>query len=583
MNFTGLPLEIERSSSISIRGIDFSASEEDIRCAASRRKHGMSLVGVKLMRHADSNKSRGFGFLEFDSVESAEKFLLDNAQDFYMLGRKTQLEFSKRVSRPAPRNPLKTQTPALDWICETCSGHNFSKRSSCYKCKMPKTHLAIHAPIPNSEAGAGRSQNVKAPIENSVLCVKGLDPSTEAEKVRSAFQTFGEVKDVRIILDKITNLPKGICFVEFLNIADAINAFTQVHKKPVNSFQIDSRPVLCTYARPPKQTHSSSSQSSMPIQYFQAPSSIPDNLPEGFAFNPIYGCYFNAATNYYFDPNSSIFYNSSTGKYYKLNSTVQQYYEVDASGLPLNPTDPIAVADKISQESLDRPLLNQETISSNLNSAKSEHSSEEVDVSKPNAAPDQSEIPKPVISSKDIPVDHSLLQTTQSKDVAHLEREHLKKLSLGNLNTTKFSLKSKRISKDMMRWNQRKAELDDELNQEEEILAKKSLPSSFVDKEKLVCYLCHRKFKLLKTVLLHESNSELHQKNLELSNVEKLKRVHEARSRVQLESGEQPGSPTPIQVASFKNKKRFVTTYYPDNLLSNLTEQFQSIFLSFPL
>ncbi len=62
--------------------------------------------------------------------------------------------------------------------------------------------------------------------------------STE-EKIKSAFEPFGQILDVRIIYDKVTNKPKGYCYVEF---AEEESLGAVMENK--NNFFIDGRRVM---------------------------------------------------------------------------------------------------------------------------------------------------------------------------------------------------------------------------------------------------------------------------------------------------------------------------------------------------
>jgi cold-inducible RNA-binding protein len=61
------------------------------------------------------------------------------------------------------------------------------------------------------------------------LYVGNLNYNTNDQALRDAFAEFGDVKDVKVIIDRETGRSKGFGFVEFANEADAQNAVTQMN------------------------------------------------------------------------------------------------------------------------------------------------------------------------------------------------------------------------------------------------------------------------------------------------------------------------------------------------------------------
>jgi polyadenylate-binding protein len=69
--------------------------------------------------------------------------------------------------------------------------------------------------------------------------VNNISYDSTEEKIKSAFEPFGQILDVRIIYDKVTNKPKGYCYVEF---AEEESLGAVMENK--NNFFIDGRRVM---------------------------------------------------------------------------------------------------------------------------------------------------------------------------------------------------------------------------------------------------------------------------------------------------------------------------------------------------
>lgn len=61
------------------------------------------------------------------------------------------------------------------------------------------------------------------------LYVGNLSYNTNDQALRQAFEEFGAVKDVKVIIDRDSGRSKGFGFVEFETEADAANAITQMN------------------------------------------------------------------------------------------------------------------------------------------------------------------------------------------------------------------------------------------------------------------------------------------------------------------------------------------------------------------
>lgn len=159
----------------------------------------------------DTGDFRGFGFVQFPSVELATAAITkygtyqrlrltrvggsahltrnrpsttgaagsasiqDNGAFLTILGKPVYLEYGE--SRGGRHS--HGQAPRLDWLCSRCGTQNFARRSHCFKCNVPKD---------DSCQDVRSDAKVPPPMEDgppqATLVVRGLGPVTDEESVR---------------------------------------------------------------------------------------------------------------------------------------------------------------------------------------------------------------------------------------------------------------------------------------------------------------------------------------------------------------------------------------------------------------
>jgi len=70
------------------------------------------------------------------------------------------------------------------------------------------------------------------------LLIRNLDRNTRPDKIRGAFEQFGEVRDVYLPQDHYSRRPRGFGFVEFLHEEDAINAMAELNDSDLDGSRI---------------------------------------------------------------------------------------------------------------------------------------------------------------------------------------------------------------------------------------------------------------------------------------------------------------------------------------------------------
>eukprot|EP00475_Leptophrys_vorax_P028346 TRINITY_DN4093_c0_g1_i9.p1 TRINITY_DN4093_c0_g1~~TRINITY_DN4093_c0_g1_i9.p1 ORF type:complete len:564 (-),score=134.00 TRINITY_DN4093_c0_g1_i9:1279-2970(-) len=523
----------EATSSVMMRSIPQHITEADIReCLA---QYQIAYKFVKIVKDPKTQTPKGFGFVDFDSVAQAEQFVYDSPFGhalFVVKGERIDLDFSKAAgggsaASSAPSNQSNNSRSDGDWMCGYCNSHNFSKRSSCYVCKVVKDDKAI--PVTKSRSfnghhgggalnpvtlvsGAGVSQPA------AILQVSGLDPFTDQDTVRYSFAPFGVVKDVRLVYDHESGRSTGVAFVELSTVGEASAAMSS-YKRAVSSnspFLIDRAPVLLEYYNPVSNVAAMAANSMANWQYQaqihqqQNPVQQIPGVPDGFVYNPAYGCYYNAATQYFYDVNTKLFYNSLTGAYYQFDVGSQQYVQVN-------------VSEQGASSSAEQTPRTTQTASSVSPEPETIASTEE---HLPSSA--QPEVPHPVV--EDVPA--------QEQVKPQLEKS--KNVDKGS--SVKFTIKGKKLGKDMARWSQQKQILDEELEIEKQHQLEVALKKNETRKNALVvvdwihfaCLLCQRKFRNENHLKRHAEESNLHKSNLSLSYENQVDRIRESCARASL-------------------------------------------------
>ncbi len=77
------------------------------------------------------------------------------------------------------------------------------------------------------------------------IFVAKLDYDTQEADLRNAFEAYGEVDSVKIIIDKFTNRSKGFGFVEMNNNEEALAAI-----EGLNESELDGRRIVVKKSQP---------------------------------------------------------------------------------------------------------------------------------------------------------------------------------------------------------------------------------------------------------------------------------------------------------------------------------------------
>lgn len=80
------------------------------------------------------------------------------------------------------------------------------------------------------------------------LYVSGLSFRTSEESLRNAFQSFGQLIEVNLVMDKIANRPRGFAFLRYASKEESEKAIEGMHGK-----FLDGRVIFVEFAKPRSQ------------------------------------------------------------------------------------------------------------------------------------------------------------------------------------------------------------------------------------------------------------------------------------------------------------------------------------------
>mmetsp|Transcript_64680 Transcript_64680/g.173351 ORF Transcript_64680/g.173351 Transcript_64680/m.173351 type:complete len:397 (-) Transcript_64680:52-1242(-) len=326
------------TSTLLIKGLSTRTTDQSIGTALARFG---PLIDLRLPKDRETGLSRGIAFVDFPSVEAAQKAMKGLRGRLVIDNQEGKVEYSRDASKPVAAVAQQSSRPqAMDWLCERCNTVNFARRTHCFSCNVERSEDAVlvNAVLP-SGSGGSRSWEASGTEEPcNVLIVRGVAAETTEATIRATFSHFATVGLVRLIHEHGTGQSRGFCFVDFASVADASRVLREAQ-----GLVIDGQQVRMAYARPKDATPGSAARSglgSLAVEQARAIASgqtyaTPSNVPEGFVHDPRSGWYYHSTSGYYFDANTSLYYAPATQKYYRYDHTNQQYVEYEGAGIAL--------------------------------------------------------------------------------------------------------------------------------------------------------------------------------------------------------------------------------------------------------
>ncbi|RHY42361.1 hypothetical protein DYB30_002616 [Aphanomyces astaci] len=183
-----------------------------------------------------TGRSKGFGFVTFEDMDSAEKVL--SIQPLDVDGRKCSCNLAavpenNTNAALAIKHHIKT-TPQ-----STYGAHPYQQQQPTYG-YTPTPH-APHGhhgggKVLYADLGPGGDENDRK------LFLRGLDYNTSTESVTAEFAKYGDLEEVTIAKDRTTGKSKGFAFITYRHMGSAKRALAQPQKF------IDGRATHCNLA-----------------------------------------------------------------------------------------------------------------------------------------------------------------------------------------------------------------------------------------------------------------------------------------------------------------------------------------------
>ncbi|ESW24590.1 hypothetical protein PHAVU_004G143300 [Phaseolus vulgaris] len=102
-------------------------------------------------------------------------------------------------------------------------------------------------PPASSESSTPSSSTAKpsSPFPSIKLYVSGLSFRTTEESLRNAFKNFGQLVEVKLVMDRIANRPRGFAFLRYATEEESQKAIEGMHGK-----FLDGRVIFVEIAKP---------------------------------------------------------------------------------------------------------------------------------------------------------------------------------------------------------------------------------------------------------------------------------------------------------------------------------------------
>ncbi|KAL2334325.1 hypothetical protein Fmac_015538 [Flemingia macrophylla] len=105
--------------------------------------------------------------------------------------------------------------------------------------------LACLSPSSSQPRSSSSSSKPSSLPPSTKLYVSGLSFRTTEERLRDAFKNFGQLVEVKLVMDRIANRPRGFAFLRYATEEESQKAIEGMHGK-----FLDGRVIFVEVARP---------------------------------------------------------------------------------------------------------------------------------------------------------------------------------------------------------------------------------------------------------------------------------------------------------------------------------------------
>eukprot|EP01128_Nolandella_sp_AFSM9_P005382 TRINITY_DN2586_c0_g1_i1.p1 TRINITY_DN2586_c0_g1~~TRINITY_DN2586_c0_g1_i1.p1 ORF type:complete len:540 (-),score=109.13 TRINITY_DN2586_c0_g1_i1:16-1635(-) len=277
------------------------------------------LLEVKVIRDFDSGESRGFGFLNFNSVEEAKSLFDSLPSDWEVDGSRLS------VSYGTPR-----KSHSFDWKCSGCQSVNFARRTVCFTCGKAFNPEVDEAATPSSSSTVILPANL---MTSTRLKVVGIPPTSTEESLAPCVRRLPR-RALNLCLPRnyseSSRPTRGFVCLNYSSHDDALAVLNHLTATPtlfdgarVSAHFVDSNREIRATVYPLEVTD---------IVLPEGPLPILDNES---------GYYYDERTGLYFDPTSNLWYSGISQQYFVFDSVTKKFRPSEAPSLPSLPATSI--------------------------------------------------------------------------------------------------------------------------------------------------------------------------------------------------------------------------------------------------
>ncbi|XP_049794341.1 RNA-binding protein 5-like isoform X1 [Schistocerca nitens] len=228
------------NNTVMIKGLAYHITENDIR--KDILQCNLMPRDIRLIRKKDTGQSRGFAFVEFNTVAEATQWMQRKGGTL-VLQDQYRAEMYYSIPKDPPGFGDRGAVQLKDWHCVKCGANNFKRRDACFKCGASRKE---------SEEGGEGSDEVSPHPTNTVL-LRNLDVLSTEEAVLGAIKGLSStaIRSIRMGRDPLTNTSRGVCYIELNSVLDSV----QLHGALQGRLTVDGRKALVSYCKLPSQQH----------------------------------------------------------------------------------------------------------------------------------------------------------------------------------------------------------------------------------------------------------------------------------------------------------------------------------------
>ncbi|KAG6396675.1 hypothetical protein SASPL_142830 [Salvia splendens] len=333
------------SATVVVKGLSQKTTEEDL---YQILVEWGPLRHVRVIKERNSGVSRGFAFIDFPSVDSAQAMMDKLGHEGLLVdGRKLFFEYS---SKPTGANGIvgmdsgsrsghgsyRSMMVPSDWMCTICGCVNFARRTSCFQCNEPRTDDAPPADMASSNFNPAGKRGESGPTH--VLVVRGLDENADEEMLRYEFSKHAPIKveDATKALEATngTTLEKNGQILRVAYAKSIVGPGSAVSGASQSSSLAAAAIEAATFAQQydavgwaPKEYNPEDNQSGGGHgQSGHVAGETDSSAPQsGFVWDEASGYYYDATSGFYYDGTTGLYYDGNNGLWYSYDQQTQQY------------------------------------------------------------------------------------------------------------------------------------------------------------------------------------------------------------------------------------------------------------------